>query len=304
MQKSVIEWIKPLLKSGKNLVYFASGTNVNPEYKKLKYENVFLIDYCFRQNSYDGKKIFCLKLDNIEAVNLFIILSIKIHLFVGLNEGLYDGGGRYPINSDSFLGFCFPLFTDKLLHIGCKEYYCNNEFAHLRQHFLDLPFQNKIELDSKSLDYISPSIFSDLGHRASFTELNTKVNKIQKIPSSALDIYVEHNSIWSAKDELDAIFTRFDTEFQKTMIQKFNRNVFPIKSYCMYEPQYKTYDTNEIIELCQKNNFRKIGLVPNGMNYTNQIKLFEQLVNGFPNVIRYFHLNKDDFKELYNNIGG
>ena len=88
------------------------------------------------------------------------------------------------------------------------------------------------------------------------------------------------------------------------MIQKFNSNVFPIKFYGMHEPQYKTYDTDEIIDLCRKNNYRKIGLVPNGMNYTNQIKLFEQHANGFPNVIRYFHLNKDDFIELYNKNGG
>jgi hypothetical protein len=304
MQKSVIEWIKPLLKSGKNLVYFASGTYVNPEYKKLKYENVFLIDYCFRQNSYDGEKIFCLKLDNIEAVNLFRVLEIKIHFFVGLNEGLNEGGGRYPINSDSFIGYCFPLFTDRLLHIGCKDYYHGTEFAHLRQHFLDLPFQEKLELTNDSQDYISPSHFSNLGQRATLIALNKKVKRIHKISSSLIDIYVEHNSVWSAKDELDAIFTRFDTEFQKIMIQKFNKNVFPIKSYSMYEPQYKTYDTNEIIELCQNNKFRKIGLVPNGMNYTNQIKLFEQQANGFPKVIRYFHLNKDDFKGLYNKNGG
>ena len=164
-------------------------------------------------------------------------MEIKIHSFVGLNEGLYEGGGKYPINSDSFLGYCFPLFNDRILHIGCKDYYHGTEFAHLRQHFLDLPFQEKLELTSDSQDYISPSVFSNLGQRATLIALNKKVKRKHKISSSLIDIYVEHNSVWSAEDELDAIFTRFDTEFQKTMIQKFNRNDFPIKSYSMYEPQ-------------------------------------------------------------------
>ncbi len=301
MQKAIVNLIKTHLKKGKNLVYFASGTYVNPEYKKLNYENIFLLDYNFRKNSYDGEKIFCLKLDSIKAVELFKILKIKIHFFVALNEGLYEGGGKYPINSDFFLGLCFPLFTDKLLHIGCKEYYCETQFAHLRKHFLDLPFQEKLVLTSESEDYIPPSIFSSLGNRATLTRLNEKIISKQKIPSSFIDIYVEHNSIWNAKSELDAIFSRFDSEFQKSIIQKYNNNVYPIKYRGSHKPRYKTYGIEEIIDLCQKNQYRKIGLIPNGMNYTNQIKLFEKS-NGFPNEIHFYHLNKGDFKELYKQI--
>lgn len=308
MLKSIIKWMKPLLKKGKNLVYFASGPWVKPEYKKLNYANVILVDKGFEQNSYDGKKIFCLKLECIEAVNLFKALEIKIHCFVSINEGLWEGGGEYPINSDLFLGYCFPLFPSKLLHIGCKSYYHSPEYTHIRHHFLDLPFKEKTELSPDSEDYIPPIIFSDLGNRATMTELKRKYKRKHKVPSAVLDVYVERNSIWSAANELDAMFIRFDSEFQKAKIEQFHRNVFPVKYYISHcndmfygnrEPRYKTYDTEEIIDLCKRYNYKKIGLIPNGMNYTNQIKLFEEQGNGFPSEIHFFHLNKDDFKELY-----
>ena len=309
MQRFLINWLKPLLKKGKNLVYFASGTFVNPEYKKLNYANVFLVDKSFRQSTYDGKKIFCLNLECIEAVNLFKALDIKIHCFVCLNEGLAEGGGEYPINSDFFLGYCFPLFAPKLLHIGCKEYYSGREYHHIRHHFLDLPFKEKNEISPESEDYIPPQIFSYLGSSATITELKRKFKRKHKVPSAALAVYVEHNSIWSAANELDAIFLRFDSEFQKRMIEKFHRNVFPIKYkryelyawfYCIPGPSYKTYDTEEIIDLCKMNNYKKIGLIPNAMNYTKQIELFEKQGNGFPSEIHFYHLNKGDFAELYN----
>lgn len=292
-----ISEIKSLVRKGKTLVYFASGTFVNPKYKNLDYENIFLIDYAFRENTFDGK-LFCLKLDNIEAVNLFKDIGLKIDFFVSLNEGLFEGGGKYPVNSDVFLGYCFPIFSDKLIHLGCKEYYSGRDFSHLRHHFLDLPFENKTELTSESKDYISPNIFSEMWEGSKIVELKRKTNRIHKILFSNIDVIVKHDSIWSDETSLDAIFTRFDDEYQMHKIQQFNNRVYAIKH--KKSNTYKTYDIKAIIELCQKNGYKKIGLVPNGLNYLDQINTFTLRANGYPNEIFYYHLNKGDLNEIYN----
>ena len=142
----VIEWIEPKLKPGKNLVYFASGDKVKDAYFDLPYENIFLVDFAFRNNDYLGNKIFCVGLDCIYAVKLFELIGIKIDCFVCINEGLHEGGGKYPINADVLLGYCYPILADPAIHIGYPGYYIGKELLHYRKHYLDLPYDQKLEI--------------------------------------------------------------------------------------------------------------------------------------------------------------
>ena len=295
MFQTHIDWLRPLVNKGRSLVYYASGTYVNEKYLDLPYENIFLVDSSFERNKHISNKIFCLNLDCFEAVYLFKQVNVKIDCFVGLNEGLYEGGGNYPINSDSFLGYCYPILSDKYIHIACKGYYSENRFVHLRKHFLDLPFDEIKVIKKDSSDYISPKIFSSLGKEASVTLLKNKSNREHKIQMNNLIIHVKHDSIWSFSDQLDAFFVRFDNSYQKNIIEKIETNVFPIENDGVYQSNYKKYNIDEIIDLCISNKWHRIGLVPTGSNYIEMIELIAKKHNNYPKEIFFFHLNKNDF---------
>ena len=114
----------------KILVYFASGPS-RDEYQDLDFDKIFLIDKCFRNrkryphNLFSEGKITCIGLDCLESIEFLKNEKVQIDCFVSLNEGLYEGGGSYAINSDMFLGYAMPLFKDRYCHIMNKNYYHN-----------------------------------------------------------------------------------------------------------------------------------------------------------------------------------
>jgi hypothetical protein len=76
------------------LVYFASGYD-SPEYQKLDFSKIILIDNCFKNGRRYSNRIFsngkvtCVGMDCLESVEYLKRENIKIDCFVSLNEGLY-----------------------------------------------------------------------------------------------------------------------------------------------------------------------------------------------------------------------
>jgi len=285
----IICWLKLFIKPGKTLVYFASGTHINDEYKNLNYENVILVDHSFKNCSYDGEKIICLGLDAIVAVFVLRQLNIKIDFLICINEGLYEGGGRYSLNSDSFLGYCFPLFSEKLIHLGIKNYYCGNEYFHQRTHYLDLPYNEKKILTPIDKGYISPSIFSTEGYRASVTLLENKSGTNYSFKSGGITVHVKHSSIFDFEDKLDVLFLQYENSCQKMTFERLEHKLVDLRGE----------DNNSISKFCINNQYEKIGLIPNGSDYIDLVKSLSESDNHIKEIY-FFHLNKGDFKSLYN----
>lgn len=312
MQESVYIWIKPLLNKGKSLVYFASGTYINPEYNRLKYSNIILVDNEFRQNSYNGKNIFCLKMDCIEAVYLFKRLNVIINCFVGLNEGLYEGGGKYAINSDCFLGYCFPILADKLMHIGYPDYYQGFNYAHVRKNYLNLPYEEKEVIDNKDTDYVSPSVFSWWGSKAIVTVLNRKSKKEMNFQIKDIRITIKHDSIWSEIKNIDAAFVKYENNFQKEKVESLENKAYAIKDYqhsvgilsILTVRKYDGgFDIDGILNLTIKSQWVRIGIVPNLWDLSSLFSRIESMQFVHLKEIIFYHLNKNDYSELYKKDG-
>lgn len=295
----IICWLRIIVKSGKTLVYFASGTHIHDEYKSLDYENVILVDYCFKNCSYDGGKVICLGLDSIVAIYIFKQLSLKIDCLIAINEGLYEGGGQYSINSDTFLGYCFPLFADRLIHLGIKDYYCGNEYFHQRTHYLNLPYGEKKILTPIDKGYISPSIFSTEGYRASVTQLEYKSGTNYSFKYGGITVHVKHSSIFNFENKLDVLFVQYENYRQKMVFEKLEHKLIDLRSFTKENNKFSSEAKNSINKLCINNQYERIGFIPCGVNYMDLINsLSEHYQNGLKEVF-FFHLNKEDFSCLY-----
>ena len=111
----------------KNLVYFASG-DPKRVFKDLPFDKVYLVDYRLKlqkNKNRDNSKVVLLPMDCFDAIDYFKKNQISIDCFVCLNEGLYEGGGRYPINSDLFVGYSMQVIRSSYIHIFDKSYYGN-----------------------------------------------------------------------------------------------------------------------------------------------------------------------------------
>ena len=279
----------------RTLVYFASGCD-RPEYHELDFDKVILIDNCFKnkkgypKNVFNKGKVNCIGMDCLESVEYLKNENIKIDCFVSLNEGLYEGGGSYAINSDFFLGYIMPLLKDNYIHIMNRDYYHN-----MYNVSMDLPFEMN-EISENENDYISPFTFS----KDDYHKGHAKVYKMKRIFktqnfsfNSRLKISISHDSIWNHYEKLDLIVISFTQQGQGTYFDKLPKII-----------NLNSNSIDEVFEHCKTNKIEKVGFTPWGNGYyssfINRLKDFE---GDFPKEIFLFHLNKDDYREIKEHAG-
>jgi hypothetical protein len=283
------------IKPGKTLVYFASGNRVDEEYKNLKYDNVILVDYTFKHCSYDGNKIFSLCLDAIVAVYILKQLNVKIDCYVSVNEGIYEGGGKYSLNSNYFLNFCFPLFSDTVLYMANKkEYYAGSEYANLRKHYLELPFKSKRTVLPEDAEYISPIIFSPYeGYRAEVFLFVNKLDSNSSFNCGDIPIHVHKNSIWNSEEELDVIYVGFENNYQKAIFEKLEPKIIDTANFNLINRECIN-DINLVNAHFTDKNIKKVGIMTNGSYYFDLTKFLSLEINKDVEEIHFFNLENAD----------
>ena len=277
----------------RNLVYFASGPN-RPEYQKLGFDRIILIDNCFKKRRYPGSiftkgKVTCIGMDSLESIKYLKKENIKIDCFVSLNEGLYEGGGKYPINSDMFLGYVMPLFKDEYIHIMNKNYYCWR--CHVT---MDLPFR-KEEIQKNDTRYLDPFIFSQASYHQGYAKVfqMTRITDKQVIElNPKLKLEVIHDSIWNFYDTLDVLVLSCTEQGQLGFFNKIpkvlNKNYFNL---------------DEIFNYCELNKVKKIGFTPWARgNYDTFINTVKTHNKEYPREILLFHLNSKDYMNIKTSI--
>jgi hypothetical protein len=274
----------------RTLVYFASGID-RPEYQELDFDRIILIDNCFKNRRRYPKRIFnkgkltCLGMDCLESVEYLKNENIKIDCFVSLNEGLYEGGGSYAINSDFFLGYIMPLLKDNYIHIMNQDYYHN-----MYNVSMDLPYEME-EISENEKDYISPFTFS----KDDYHKGHAKVYKMARIFktqnfafNSRLKFSINHDSIWNQYEKLDLIVISFTQQGQGTYFDKLPKIL-----------NLNSNSIDEVFEYCKTNMIEKVGFTPWGNGYYRSfIKRLKDFEENFPKEIFLFHLNKDDYREI------
>lgn len=274
----------------KTLVYFASGPN-RPEYQELDFDRIILIDNCFKNRRRYPKSVFnrgkvtCIGMDCLESIEYLKNENIKIDCFVSLNEGLYEGGGSYAINSDFFLGYIMPLLKDNYVHIMNRDYYHN-----MYNVSMDLPFEMK-EITENEKYFISPFMFS----RENYHKGHAKVYQMTRIFntqdflfSPRLKISINHDSIWNYYDNLDLIAISFKQQGQGNYFDNLSKTI-----------NLNSCSIDEIFKHCRINRIEKIGFTPWGNGYYNSfINLLKDFEGDYPKEIFLFHLNKGDYRGI------
>ena len=293
----IISWLKFFIKPGKTLVYFASGNRIDKEYKNLSYDNVILVDYTFKGCTFDGEKVFCLSLDAIVAVYILKQLNVKIDCFVCVNEGLYEGGGHYAINSNYFLSYCYPLFSDTIIYMANnKEYYAGKEYANLRSHYIELPFKNKRTVLPEDVDYISPLIFSPFeGHKAEVFLFEHKLDSNGSFNCGDIPVHIHKNSIWNYEEELDVIYVGFENHYQKAIFEKLEPKIIDTSNFQQINNRECINDNNLINAHFTDKNIKKVGIMTNG-SYFDITKFLSVGINKNVEEIHFFHLENADLE--------
>ena len=225
-------------------------------------------------------------MDCLHAVKYLNQHKVKIDCFVALNEGLYEGGGRYAINSDMFLGYVMPILSDEYIHILNKNYYGHNYNV-----TMDLPYL-MTEIIKGDQDYLDPFLFSD----DEYHKGHAKVYRMKKKQTSAFELKLNPgmkvsiipDSIWCHTEELDLLGISFVPQGQGNYFNRINK-VSSLREYTIVE----------VLEHCVQNKLNRIGLTPWGQGHYNDFfDLIRSYSKAYPKEISLFHLNWKDFKSL------
>ncbi|MFM2208033.1 MAG: hypothetical protein RL213_2008 [Bacteroidota bacterium] len=275
----------------KTLIYFASGTRTRG-YASLGYDKVYLLDFGFRESAEGGnvieksKTVTCIGGDCLESVQILKDRNVTIDCFVCLNEGIFEGGGIYPINSDPFLGYVMPLFSSSYIHIMSYDYYCRSVRI-----TMDWPY-DMVEIGEDDSRYINPVVFDE--NRQGVYGAKAYQMAWNPLPSVSFPVKpgmmlnIIHDTVWRYEDSLQRIYISFKHQNFRDFFGK-RPNVSNIA------------DTSipEILNFCTQNRVEKIGFTPWSKGRYDEF--LQQLIDHqgeYPKEVSLFHLNKLDYSGL------
>jgi len=290
----------------KTLLYLASG-GYHPEYDTLPFDRMIFVD---RSESYgksypkNDHRIRFINEDALIAVDILKKEGAKIDCLVSVNEGLYEGGGTYPVFSGFLMGYLSPLLKDEFTLVCNLNYYTSELKTPMSK--LDWGFiKNKILQDDAG--YINPSFFSesqrlspqqDYGHV--FLMKKDYSESIFNLSNATTTVKVIHGSIWDDEDQLDVIGLIL---LSKQSLQGRCRNTInSVDTFFKANPKVldlygKTFE--EILNYCKTNGYTRIGLTPwLNDNYQEVIQYLKDLNDDFFCSITFYHLNNKDFKSI------
>jgi hypothetical protein len=251
-------------------------------------------------------------MDALEAVDEIAKRGLIIDCLVSVNEGLFEGGGDYIIFSEFLLGYLNPYLADELLIITDLDYY-GAARVKSRVAKMNWGFEKIKRLTSEDKNYIPPSVFSYEQRMRIFGKryqddydhvywLSRNYHKISK-KIGRLKLNIIHGSIWQDRHQLDAIglsVLKYTAGARATTLNHVldffyeKPKVFPIHNLSM----------QNILKHGIQNNTVHIGLTP-WMDGAYKA-VFEELHSyrgekAFE--LSFYHLNKDDYQELYPYFG-
>lgn len=315
-KENMIDMLKTDLNDlGRTFIYFASGTTLLEErYDLVPFDTFFLIDYLFDDYKLiitdNNKKIYCLPCDLITGLCILKEVGVQVDAICSLNDGQELGFGFYSTLSTLVLSVAEPLLKDDLIVFSSKSYQKSHGAFQVVKNFLSLPYLTKKELKIKD-DIIAYNVDFDYTLLTTYHYVNAPVEVFhfskKTIPQEViikykgLNIHLVKGNIFNYYNVLDLSMLIFKNAFQYKHF-KFNFNNV-VEARGTYRLQGTDYDFN-----CQKNivsvidnlKIKSIGFTPQNNKSKDWIDLLNILCKSTSLTdIYFFHLNKNDFQQLY-----
>lgn len=313
------------------LLYLASG-KFYPRYLDLPFEKCYFVDRANLSQSFPqhNPKIKFIQGDALSAIDRLKDAKVKIDCLVSVNEGLYGGGGNYPIFSDFLMGYLSPLLNKEITLICDLNYYVSELRTPMGK--VDWGFTKMKRLHQGDEHYMSPAFFrhnwmdtmqemgmsltseisagpayhrkevnhQSLGHVYRMRKNNKKTpwHVAQALPKVSL----VHGSIWEDYAHLDLLGLNL-LSFHETNVPEAGPQHTRVDEF--FRSKKKVLDIRglsfkEIMEYTQQHGLKKIGLTPwQNKDYTEVLQYLRNNSCDHIDTLTFYHLNKGDYKQLY-----
>src|SRR6267378_3559367 len=93
------------------VIFYPSSCSYSEDFQTLPYDAVILNSNGIHRSGKFGK-VYCLNLDNNEALGIFAAKGIRLAALVIIRDGCSEGGNYECIASASFFGRLMPVMQD------------------------------------------------------------------------------------------------------------------------------------------------------------------------------------------------
>jgi hypothetical protein len=285
------------------LLYLASG-EYRPIYEDLPFDHVILVDRKFNINRIINRppnsKVELIEADALQAIKILKRRQgIKIDCLVSVNEGLFGGGGDYPIFSDFLLGYISPILADNLKVVTDIQYYGAAQIGK-KVAKMDWGFSSQ-RVDSDNPLFIDPRQFTVYGNQtgADYGDvfiLNRERERKLLPLNDTIETAIVHGSIWEDEQELDMMGINLrERDYPRG---RYSINTFFERIPMVYNIHNRSIE--EILAYAEENKVQHLGLTP-WMNNDYQ-QVMDVLRTYAPNHLKkltFYHLRRNDFNMFY-----
>jgi hypothetical protein len=292
----------------KNLLYLASGA-YSFKYSSLPFDRMYFADYntSFQRGYPDEPThIRFIGKDALLVIDQLKMDNVRIDCLVVINEGLWEGGGMYPLFSDFLMGYLHPLLKEEFTLITDLNYYKTTTYKALSK--LDWAVEKISELFPGDQNYISPRIFTT--YASDMAEPFGQVFKMRKVDcdtvlstkNNRLKIKLIHGSIWTDADDLDYIGLKLSNDGVRLPSTGI-RNIQTSSDFFSAKTNVHNLNNKSIEEILQdaeSTGVEILGLTPWGAkDYDKVLALLENHQGTNLKEVRFYHLNNNDFEGIY-----
>lgn len=294
----------------KTLVYLASG-EYRRAYENLPYDQIICVDRCselVRTYPQQGTKVRFIGRDALFAIDQLQQEGTQIDALVSMNEGLFEGGGSYPIFSGFLMGYLSLLLAEELVLICDLSYYNQSNMKGLSR--LDWGYEKLREIKRGEEGFIDPHQFynnsgenPDRGNQFILRKANKKT-LVQN--QHGVDVQILQRSLWEDKSRLD--FIAFPLSSRHGLLSGSEQGIHSPAEFFLRKgvSDIEKLTFLEILDLARNQGAQRLGIGPwNNGQYREVFEILQSdAVRGFQSIY-FYHLRPNDYRELYlcNEVG-
>lgn len=301
----------------KTYLYLAAGHEKLERFSVLPFNNIICVDYQIENyrciQVADNKKIYAIPTDAITA--LYILRQVigvkRIDVLEEFNSGENLGfGSGYSLSSQLVLSTGLPIFnSSQLIVITSKNYQKKNCNYQVVKNFYKLGFNSKTELKADKVIQLGLHIDNELHtlypHSSSSLEFYLLQNldkPIEKVfDYQGKSIHLIHGNLFDRIDEFDISFLIFRSYYQYTHFHNNYQNVMDVRASYRFDDEVLDFNSDsDLSKAIDKMGCKKVAFIPQNNPDKDWVSLIDKLVsNSTLTDIYFYHINKDDFKQLY-----
>ncbi len=269
------------------IIFYPSSCGYSDEFQNVPYELVILNSHEIKQKEKKGN-VYCLNYDNNELLGLLFARGISISAVVIIRDGCIEGGNYECVLEDGFFGRLMPVASKSF------KYFCDHEPA-----TVDAPAQSdKIDTPDYLIPFISNS--DPINKIKSFhVKLKPKIEKVFK--HGNILVRIIWDSIWCEYNRSELVVIK-KIGSSKKAVENYLKGLLSndnLYEKFEYVTQSRMGSIDRLLHKAEKKHLSRISLIPiAGGRYKKIAREIQLWSNDYPKEIDFFHLNKDDYKDL------